>query len=92
MRLAENTGHKKIAKNSPSDHHRTTLSGCIFTTKALIDNGKKLVKQQCLPHMSSQYCDLRPTSGWDRFHCLGHPSKFQRVLCLGSVTARHRES
>ena len=27
--------------NSPSGHHRTTLSGYIFTTKALIDNRKK---------------------------------------------------
>ena len=28
-RLAEYTGRKKIAKNSPSGHHRTTLSGYI---------------------------------------------------------------
>jgi len=27
---------------------------------------KKLVKQQYLLHMSSQYGELRPTSGWDR--------------------------
>jgi len=33
--------------------------------------------------------NLRPTSGWDRFGSLGHPYKFQRVLRLGSVTARH---
>jgi len=33
MRLAENTGCKK----SPSGHHRTTLSGYIFATKARID-------------------------------------------------------
>ena len=44
-RLAENTGRKKIAKNSPSAHHRTTLSGHIFPTKARIDNRKKVVKQ-----------------------------------------------
>jgi len=31
----------KIAKKSPSAHHRTTLSGYIFTTKARIDNRKK---------------------------------------------------
>jgi len=37
MRLAENTPPKK----SPSRHHRTTLSGCIFTTNACIDNRKK---------------------------------------------------
>jgi len=26
------------------------------------------------PHMSLQYCELRPTSGWDRFVSLEHPS------------------
>ena len=33
----------------PSGHHRRTLSGYIFTTKACIDSWKKLVKQQYLP-------------------------------------------
>jgi len=83
---------QKIAKNSPSGHHRTTLSGYIFTTKACIDNWKKLVKQQYLFHMSSQYGELQPTSGWDLLSSLGHPSKFQRVSHLGSVTARHYSS
>jgi len=32
---------QKIAKNSPSGHHRTTLSGYIFATKVHIDNRKK---------------------------------------------------
>ena len=36
-RLAANTGRKK----SPSRHHRTTLLGHIFATKACIDNRKK---------------------------------------------------
>jgi len=36
MRLIENTGHKK----SPFQNHCTTLSGCIFTAKACIDNRK----------------------------------------------------
>jgi len=40
-RLAGNTGRKKVAKKSPSAHHRTTLSGYIFATKACIDNRKK---------------------------------------------------
>ena len=39
--------------------------------------------------MSSQYGELRPTNGWDRFTSLGHPYKFQRVSRLGSITARH---
>jgi len=39
---------QKIAKNSPSGHHRTILSDYIFATKAHIDN-KKRVKHRCLP-------------------------------------------
>jgi len=53
---------------------------------------EKLVKQQYLPHMPLQYGELRPTSDWDRLVSLGHPSKFQRVSRLGSVTARHSTS
>jgi len=34
---------QKIAKKSPSAHHRKTLSGYIFATKARIDNRKKLL-------------------------------------------------
>jgi len=40
---------QKIAKNLPSWHHHTTLSGYIFPTKARINNRKKIVKQQYLP-------------------------------------------
>ena len=64
MRLAENAGPKKVAKSrqkSLSGHHRTNLSGYIFTNKARIDNRKKLVKQQYLLHMSAQYGELRST-------------------------------
>ena len=87
---AGNAGPKKSSKI----HHLGTiaqlLSGHIFVTKARIDCQKKLVKQQWLPPpMSWQYGELRSTSGWDRFGSLGHPYKFQRVLRLGSVTARH---
>jgi len=32
---------QKIAKKSPSAHHRTTLLGYIFATKARINNQKK---------------------------------------------------
>ena len=46
-------------KKSPFGHNRTTLSGYIFATKAHIDNWKKLVKQQYLPHISPQYGELR---------------------------------
>jgi len=77
---------QKIAKNSPSGHHRTTLLGYIFATKAHKTIGKKLVKQQYLLHMSSQCGEL---AHW-RLRSAGefwHPIKFQPILCLGSVTA-----
>jgi len=73
-RLAGNAGHKKIAKNLPSAHHHTTLSGHIFATEACIDNRKKLVKQPYLLHMSPQCGELWPTNGWDLLASLGHPS------------------
>jgi len=44
---------QKSRQKSPSGHHRTTLSGYIFATKAHIDNRKKTSKQQYLLHMSS---------------------------------------
>jgi len=40
----------------------------------LNSNIKKLVKQQYLPRMSSQYGDLWPASGWDLLASFGHPS------------------
>ena len=82
---------QKSRQKSPSGHHRTTLSGYIFPTKTHIDNRKKVVKQYLL-HMSPQYGERRPTSGWDQFHSLGHPCKFQRVSRLDSITARHCSS
>jgi len=47
----------------------------------------KIVKQQYLLHMSSEYGELRPTNGWDRLASLGHPTKLQRVSRLAFLTA-----
>ena len=80
-RLAGNAGPKKIAIWAPS--HKS--SGYKFATKARIDNRKKLVKQQCLSHMSSQYGELQPSSGWDLLASLRHPCKFQRFRVLAAL-------
>ena len=64
-RLTENTGCVR---------HHTTLSGYIFATKHVLTIGKN-VKLQYLLHMSSQYGELQPISGWDRFGSLGHPQQ-----------------
>ena len=49
---------QKIAKKSPSAHHRTILLGCIFATKACIDNRKKIlwssnISSTCLHNMAN---------------------------------------
>jgi len=75
---------QNIAKNSPSGHHRTTLSGYIVATKSYIDNRKKSVKQEYLLHMAPQYGELRPTNGWDRFGSLGHPENFNKFRTLAA--------
>jgi len=93
---------QKNRQKSPSGYHRTNLSGCIFATKAHIDNRKKMLSSNNFSTVPPQYGELRPTSGWDRsgslrhifphifaWTYLRHPCKFQRVSHLGSVTARH---
>ena len=80
----------------PKSHHLGTIAqirrAISSQWRHVSTIGKKLVKQQYLPHMSSQYGGLQHTSGWNRFVSLGHPSKFQPVSRLGSVTARHSSS
>jgi len=83
--LAANTGRKK----SPLRHHRTTLSGYIFRTKACINNRKK----NLLNTNTSSTCPVNMVNfglltAEIRWRVWGTPAtKFQRVLRLGSVTA-----
>jgi len=48
---------QKWRKKSPSAYYRTTLSGCIFATKACIDNRKNLlssnISSRCLHNMAN---------------------------------------
>jgi len=52
--------------------------------------GKKLFKQQYLLHMTLQYGELRPTSGWDGFISLWRPSIFQRFRVLASLLRQRK--
>jgi len=61
--------------------------GLYFGNYGTTDNRKKLIKEQYIRHVSSQYGELRPINGWDRCGSLGHLDKFQRVSRLGVVTA-----
>ena len=83
-RLAGNTGRKNDAKKL-SVHHRTTLSGYIFATKAHINNRKKLVKQQYLPHMSLQYINFGPPAAEIVSLVWGTPANFNGCHILAAL-------
>jgi len=85
----KNTGRKNDAKNRHLGTVPQLYRAISWQLRHVSTIGKKIVKQQYLIHMSLHYGELRPTSGWDRFGSLGHPSYFQRLPHLGSVTARH---
>jgi len=46
---------------------------------------KKFVKQQCLPHMSSQYGDLRPIAAEICWRVWGNPANFNRFRVLAAL-------
>jgi len=77
-RLAENTGCKKVAKNRHLGTIAQLCRAISWQLRHVSTIGKKL-KQQYVLQMSPQYGELRPTSGWDSFVSLGHPTKFQLV-------------
>ena len=54
--------------------------------------GKKIVKRRYLLHMFLVIWWKRPTNGWDLLASLGQTCKFQQLVRLGSVTARHSSS
>jgi len=69
----------------PSGHHRTTLSGYIFATKAHIDNWKKLVKQQYVLQMSPSLLAAEIVSlVW------GTPANFNGFCVLALILQRRR--
>ena len=74
----------KKSKKWPSGHHRTTLSGYIFATKARIEStiGKKLIKQQYVPHNMVNFGPLAAEIGpvvW------GTPANFNGFRVLAAL-------
>ena len=82
------------AQKSPFWHHRTTFFGLyLLGTKACIDNRKNnMLNTNTSSTCPDNMVNFRPTNSWDPLASLGHPFKFQQVLRLGSVTARHSTS
>jgi len=75
----------KIAKNSPSGHHRTTLLGYIFATNAHIDNRKKRVKRQYLPTCPYNMVNLDPLAAEICSLVWGTPANFNGFRVLAAL-------
>jgi len=94
-RLAENRGCKNNAKNH---HLRTIAQLCQAISSQLrhvLTIEKKLVKQQYLLHMSSQYAECQPTNGWDRLASFGHPASLNGLpswLCYCTDVTQRRST
>jgi len=78
-------------QNSLCVHLRTIAQVC-WAVSSQLTQVWTIGKKQYVLQMSSQYGELRPTSGWDLLASLVHPSTFQRVSRLGSITAWHSSS
>jgi len=77
---------QKISKNSPSGHHRTTLSGYIFVTKARINNREKnLLKSNIYatcPYNMVNFGPLAAEIGW---RVWGTPANFNAFRVLAAL-------
>jgi len=71
---------QKIAKKSPSAHHRTTLSGYIFATKARIDNMKKLLSSNTSSTRPGNMMNFSPLTGEINLVVWGTPANYGRPM------------
>ena len=81
---------QKIAKNSPSAHHRTTLSGCIFDIKAHIDNRKNLSNSNTLSTCLRNMVNVGPLTAEICSLVWGAPANFNWFRVLASLLQQRR--
>jgi len=63
MRIAGNTGRKKVAKNRHLGTIAQLWRAISLQLRRVSTTGKKLVKQQYVLQMFAQYGELQPTNG-----------------------------
>jgi len=66
-------------------HHRTSFSGYIFTTKASIDNRKRITKQQYVLQMSHNMVKYGPLAAEIDPVFWGTPANFNRYRVLAAL-------
>ena len=73
------------ANKSPSRHHRTTLSGHIFATKAFIDNGKNLLSSNTSSTCPHNMVNFGPLTAEIGSGVWGTPTNFSGFCVLAAL-------
>jgi len=84
-RLAENTGCKKSPENSPSAHHPQLCRAISSQLRHVSTIVKSVLNSGISPTSAHNMVNFGPLAA-ELFSSLGHPSEFQRVSRLGSIT------
>ena len=83
----------KNRQNSPSGHHRTTLSGYIFATEVRIDNRKKTCLTAVgLPHVTTIMVNFGPLTAEIFWRVCGTSANFNGFLVLALLLQRRRST
>jgi len=70
---------------TPSRHHRTTLSGHIFATKARIDNGKNLLNINISTTCPHNMVNFGPITAENCWRVWGTPATFNGFRALAAL-------
>jgi len=73
------------AKNSPSGHHHTTLSGHIFANMACIDSRKKLLNSNISPTCPNNMANFGPLAAEIWWRVWGTPTNFNGFRVLAAL-------
>jgi len=79
------TQDAKIAKNSPSGHHRTNLSGYIFASKARINNRKKVLNINISPTCPYNMVNFGPQAAEICWRVWGTPANLNGFRVLAAL-------
>jgi len=81
---------QKIAKNSTSWHHDTSFSGCIFASKARIDNRKKKLNSHTSSTCPHNMVNFAPLTAEIVSGVWSTPANFNRFRVLASLLQSRR--
>ena len=79
-----------MTQKSPSGHHRTTLSGCIFASKARLDNRKNLLNSNTSSTCIHNMANFGPLTAEIGLGVWGTPANFNGFRILPSLVQRRR--